>query len=207
MVIMLSTPKGKKRAQVIIKAAQTAFLKYGYEATTVAIINNLSGGSKSSIYDIFGNKEGLFKAVVENIVMNILTDLEADLPECCLEKALEQFGYMYYKVILSKNAIDSYRLAIAESKKHPEVGEMVYQFGMQRSYRFLVERLSMHPDLQGLADSVVEAIVNQFIASLRGQLFLKTILLNDIVSADAKDKAIKEAIDFTMAYVNFLRKA
>jgi transcriptional regulator, TetR family len=57
---MAISEKGKKRYELIVKTALELFLEKGYEKTSLSDIVAISGGSLSSIYTFFENKEGLF---------------------------------------------------------------------------------------------------------------------------------------------------
>jgi AcrR family transcriptional regulator len=64
-----SSPKGRKRGdtrQRVLKAAGKLFATRGYAATSISAICNASGVLPSSIYWEFGNKAGIFAAVLED---------------------------------------------------------------------------------------------------------------------------------------------
>ena len=56
--------RGQKRQQAILEAATNTFLQHGYEGTTLDMIISQAGGSRRSLYDYFGDKQGLFSAVI-----------------------------------------------------------------------------------------------------------------------------------------------
>ena len=61
-------PKTKKsvdRLSKIIKAGLEVFLEKGFEATSLNEVIEKSGGSLSTIYNYFDNKESFFKAVMD----------------------------------------------------------------------------------------------------------------------------------------------
>lgn len=65
---MPESPKYKKseiRYKLILDAALELFLAKGYEATSLSDIIELSGGSLSSVYKYFDNKESLFLRIIE----------------------------------------------------------------------------------------------------------------------------------------------
>ncbi len=65
------TERGRRRYVKIIEKATELFLKQGYEATSVNEIIHEAGGSLSTAYQSFQNKEGLFRAVLESVVQEI----------------------------------------------------------------------------------------------------------------------------------------
>ncbi len=65
------TERGRKRYCKIIETATLLFLKKGYEATSINEIIHDAGGSLTTAYQCFKNKEGLFWAVFETIVAEL----------------------------------------------------------------------------------------------------------------------------------------
>ena len=53
-----------RRKRAIVDAARTLFIEQGYERTTVGDIVEKAGGSLSTVYKVFGSKDGLLEAVV-----------------------------------------------------------------------------------------------------------------------------------------------
>ncbi len=56
------------RGLLIRDAAQQLFFKHGFDETSLEMIINETGGSRRSIYNEFGNKQGLLLAVVNGQV-------------------------------------------------------------------------------------------------------------------------------------------
>ncbi|MCU4580016.1 TetR/AcrR family transcriptional regulator [Acinetobacter gyllenbergii] len=59
------TRRGEERRFALLLCATDLFLEKGYEAVSLDDIVNHAGGSKTSIYKYFGNKEGLFTAICD----------------------------------------------------------------------------------------------------------------------------------------------
>ena len=55
----------ERRAMAMIAAAKDLFLERGYDSVSLTQIVRRSGGSLSTLYDLFGNKLGLLGAVVD----------------------------------------------------------------------------------------------------------------------------------------------
>ena len=53
----------ERRHEAILDAAETLFIEQGYEGTSLAEIVRRSGGSLATLYDLFGNKQGLLHAI------------------------------------------------------------------------------------------------------------------------------------------------
>lgn len=53
----------ERRHAAILDAAESLFIEQGYERTSLAEIVRRSGGSLATLYDLFGNKQGLLHAL------------------------------------------------------------------------------------------------------------------------------------------------
>jgi AcrR family transcriptional regulator len=67
-----------KRDQ-IIDAAIAAFLRHGPKHISMADIAEVAGMSRPALYQIFKNKQALFRAVVEHVLENMRRGVEAAL--------------------------------------------------------------------------------------------------------------------------------
>lgn len=53
----------ERRQSAILDAAESLFLEQGYDRTSLAEIVKRSGGSLATLYELFGNKQGLLHAI------------------------------------------------------------------------------------------------------------------------------------------------
>lgn len=53
----------ERRHEAILDAAETLFMEQGYDRTSLAEIVRRSGGSLATLYELFGNKQGLLHAI------------------------------------------------------------------------------------------------------------------------------------------------
>lgn len=54
------TPKGQRRRHAILTAAADVFILHGYEGTTLDMIIEQSGGSRSTLYTSLAEKKHCF---------------------------------------------------------------------------------------------------------------------------------------------------
>jgi AcrR family transcriptional regulator len=133
---------GEKRRQSIMKTAWKLFAKKGYAAVTLDEIISKAGGSKSSIYEFFGGKEGLFFAIHEEATANIIKNMA--LPETegmPIREALKHIGFALGRNILSDKAIELYRLSVSVSKKFPKIAKYFYEYGPLTAQKVLADFL------------------------------------------------------------------
>src|SRR3546814_5445337 len=53
----------ERRHEAILDAAEALFIEQGYDRTSLAEIVRRSGGSLATLYELFGNKQGLLHAI------------------------------------------------------------------------------------------------------------------------------------------------
>src|SRR5215469_11490243 len=71
-------PKNYRRDAVLV-AARDLFWERGYEATSIADLEQRTGLNRSSIYQEFGNKRGLFEAALTCYADQVISTLFADV--------------------------------------------------------------------------------------------------------------------------------
>jgi AcrR family transcriptional regulator len=125
------SPRGAQRGEAILDAARALFLEKGFAATSIDDIVAHAGGSKATIYSLFGDKAGLFRALIARFTKDFLeTAVFADLPETLPPReALRMVGRAAARSILSASQTEILRLAAAEGVRFPELGRGFWTAG------------------------------------------------------------------------------
>jgi AcrR family transcriptional regulator len=130
------TAPGDKRRRAMMDAAWKLFMQKGYIAVSLDEIIREAGGSKSSIYGFFGNKEGLFLAIIEDITAKIVSDMRLpDTEGMPTREALRRIGFALGRDILSEHGIGLYWLSVSISRKFPDVARLFYESGPRTPIR------------------------------------------------------------------------
>ena len=117
--------RGDRRV-AIVDAAESLFLEQGYERTSLAAIIKRSGGSLATVYELFGNKQGLLRAVVERA--RDMGDIGSGM--CERESGAEmlrEFAYRLSEHMTAPRSIALMRVVIAESLRDPEFGRAFHR--------------------------------------------------------------------------------
>lgn len=149
---MPEAPKYKKseiRYQRILEAALELFLAKGYEATGLSDIIAKSGGSLSSVYKYFDNKETLFLNIVEQQSkklderMNERMRINSNLP---LREYLKEFAGIYLEFLFASDTMKFHRLILSSgfSGALRESPRIFLKNGVLGSPRALNEYLDAH---------------------------------------------------------------
>jgi len=160
------------RQNELIDIAARLFLRYGYAELSLQTISREAHVAVRTIYTKFGGKSGLFKAVLAArwgayFASKVLEDDTKPLAHI-----LADFTDLFTSVIVSAEALQLQRLAIAESCNHPELAHAFYEEGPRRM-RHMLERFFRRPDirLQLRCDVDVENLSIHLINCIIGDQF------------------------------------
>jgi len=191
------------RGELILAAAKDLFLQHGYDKTSLEMIISVAGGSRRSIYDEFGNKQGLLMAVIHQQV-SIQTDTIASIKTTNLtpRDALKEMCFRFTKSLVSEYTVSLFRLAVQVIPKVPEIGALIYERGPLKGLQPLTDYL-MQLDKEGILvidDSCYAT--SMLMDMVKGRLHLKALLLpNQQISETEIQQHIDKAVDlFFKAY-------
>lgn len=196
---MQMTQQERKR-DAILEAASELFLESGYSGVSVDAVVARVGGSKRTIYSYFGDKDGLFAAIVSRLCEQIVTPLtRLDLKGKPLSEALALISRTFFDVVLAPRTLALHRLVVAEATRAPEAARTFFAAAPGTSYRCLAEYFEW---------AQAAGIVTPGNAHLRSTIFLDALtadfqlrcllgLLETPTQAE-RDKLMDEAIAIFM---------
>jgi AcrR family transcriptional regulator len=184
------------RRKAILAAVREVFLERGYANSSIDAVVERSGGSKATVYRLFGNKEGLLAAVVAEGAEELAHLVEALPLDGGLEESLKTFGRGYLNLVLRPERLGLFRLVVGESSRVPEIGDVFYRSGPQSCGKGMTRFFSgvMERGLMRRADP--ERTAFQFIHALRGDLYMQ-VMLNPTRAPTPQE--IDRHIDFVVA--------
>ncbi|MGH6944084.1 MAG: TetR/AcrR family transcriptional regulator [Geminicoccaceae bacterium] len=160
----------------IMDAAKGAFLREGYSASMDQVAAE-AGVSKQTVYNHFGSKEGLFRAIVE--------ELSSELLEVLVERVgaradptgtLEAFARRFLTLLLMPSSLALHRMLVAEAPRFPDLAREIYVGGPARAVDQLAIYLAEESHNGTLAVEDPPLAAEQFFGSLRGNLQLRALL-------------------------------
>jgi AcrR family transcriptional regulator len=123
------------RRHAFLAAADALFRERGYGATALNDIVKRSGGSLATLYELFGSKQGLFQAMIEDRCRSGIAALDApDVDDLPLREALRRIGVGFMRLAHSPEAISILRMIVAEGAQFPELPRLFYENGPARSH-------------------------------------------------------------------------
>jgi TetR/AcrR family transcriptional repressor of mexJK operon len=191
----MNKPHNPKR-QAILDAATRAFIASGYSGVSMEAIAEAAPVSKPTLYNHFKSKQDLFAAVIACRCEALLSTLSSVQTEHNDPVAgLRAIAGAFVDLIYADEAIQMYRLIIAEQQNFPELGELVYRSGpmpvLQQMASYLAE-LVAHGILR-IPD--LETSSRLFLDMLKGDHHFRCLLglqtgLNDSTKQRMIDAAV-----------------
>ena len=104
------------RREAIVDAARRVFARHGYGAATIDAIAREAGAAKRTLYEGFGDKAGLFRAVIAAEAGAVLG---APGAQPGLRAQLEAFAHAVFTRIHTEEKAAIYRMVVSEAKAFP----------------------------------------------------------------------------------------
>jgi AcrR family transcriptional regulator len=171
-----SNPRGELRRAAMLEAAKAVFVERGYAGASLDEVIRRSGGSRATLYKQFGDKEGLFAAIIADICAEIVAPLANSVSGQEPQAVLLAFGRAFMAGLMEPSGLALYRVLVGEAARFPELAEAVYRSGpavaadqlAKHLRRWMVERRIR------LADPDLAA--RQFLEMIKGDLHFRALL-------------------------------
>jgi TetR/AcrR family transcriptional regulator, mexJK operon transcriptional repressor len=184
------------RRSRLLKAARICFLDRGFVKTTISDVVALAGGSRSTVYEEFGSKEGLFAAIVSEC----LEQMElSDVPDGPPDAVLEALGLSYMAQLMDPEALALYRVAVGESAHVRQLGAMIFDAGPDAATAMLVERLRRWAGEGQVELDDPERAARLFLAMVEGDLHRSAVMWNRAPSQDDIAANVQAAVALFLA--------
>lgn len=116
-----SQDRGVARRHAFLQAAREVFLEQGYIAASVNDVVRRAGGSLATLYAQFGNKEGLFLAVAQELHEELVRAMTPqDVDHLPLEDGLQIIGEQFLRTTLAPDNLAFFRIIVGEGRHFPE---------------------------------------------------------------------------------------
>jgi TetR/AcrR family transcriptional repressor of mexJK operon len=172
--------RGRKleaRRRAFLAAGTAVFLEKGYANSTLDDVIARSGGSRQTLYALFGGKQGLFEVILSDTSSKIFGTLNMeDMLGQTPDQVLVELGIRYLQTVTSPVAVGLFRLLIAESMTMPHLAKRFWEIGPNRDLT-LLSRYFAHQARRGILQLTdPERAAQQFWGMLRGDYYLQCVL-------------------------------
>jgi len=196
---MKAAPREKRRDEILNVAIKVLSERGYHDASTLEIARRASA-SKETLYAWFGDKQGLFEAVIRRnaqAVQAVLTrHLESDAPT---ELVLVDFGRALLQLLLGDSAVAINRAAISEARSDPRLAQILASAGREATLRSFIRFLERQQEGGALRMEAPAQAAEDFLGLLIGDTQIRRLL--GLVGAPKKAQIVARA---ARAAKNFL---
>lgn len=129
-------PAGNNASPAILQAAKLLFLEAGFDGVNLERVGEAAGVTRQTVYNLFGSKEAVFRAMVglhwDEVARDSAAVLSTSLdPVLGPAAILRGFGEAIVRFIAGTQQVAFTRLVIMESRQRPWIAEEFYRLGKQ----------------------------------------------------------------------------
>jgi len=165
------------KRQAILNAARYAFIAHGYSGASVEGIAEAAPVSKPTLYNYFKSKQDLFGAVIADqcdALLGTLSEVQTELRDPVA--GLKAIAGAFVDLIYTDDALQLYRLIIAEQQHFPQLGELVYRSAPKPVLKQLSSYLGKLHDCSALRIPDVETSSRLLLGMLQGDQHFRCLL-------------------------------
>ena len=156
------------RRTEILEAAQRELRARGYAGTSMLAIATAARTSKETLYRLFGDKQGLFAALVRHNAAAISSAVAEALADDRRppEEVLYQFGRGLVGLLLGERSVTINRAAIAEASASSELSAILATAGRGTTGPLVLRYLEVQRELGRLDFASAEEVFEVFLGLL-----------------------------------------
>ncbi len=166
-----------KRRDEIMNAAIEILSERGYRDASMLEVARRSSASKETLYVWFGDKRGLFEAVIrrnaEAVQAVLARHLESDAPT---ERVLVDFGRALLELLLGDSAVAINRAAISEARSDPSLAQILASAGREGTLPGFIRFLELCRERGALRIEAPSQAAEDFLGLLLGDTQTRRLL-------------------------------
>ena len=169
------TPDPDSRVEKFLQAAIEVFLEKGYRNARLSDIVTRSGGSLATLYQAYGNKKGLARAIMERCIGGFAQTLDAlDDSPLPPEQALPIAAAGMLEEILSPRHIVTHRIVVAEGVSFPDLRDWYFEHGVAPPNRRMADYFARHMQAGRLQLDSPRIVANRFHMMVFGDAIIRS---------------------------------
>lgn len=153
----------------------------------------ISGGSLSSIYTFFENKEGLFEAIVEQEIDSLIKEIDEKIDlkiSHSLEEFLTKFATIIFSITCSKRHISLGRIMMSEGSKNGGKLGKTFLDRILKKIDLVLINFFERDEVKAKLDPKFSAkfAAKYFIQSVIGAYYYDSLLINEEPKLSEKER-------------------
>ncbi|MCM8739194.1 TetR/AcrR family transcriptional regulator [Azospirillum sp. A1-3] len=183
--------RGHARCRALLDAAAALFVEKGYDGTSLSDVLRLAGGSRTTLYAHFGDKDGLFRAMMEEHCARVLDGmapdaLALDAPAGSVseqvadpEERLVRIALHIMHALTEPQTTAILRTLISEGARIPALVETFVRAGPERTRERIAGCLRQLAEAGRIRVSDPDAAAQAFCGMVTGNLLMERLILPD----------------------------
>lgn len=128
----MKTASRDKRRDEILNVAIEILSERGYRDTSMLEVARRASASKETLYAWFGDKQGLFEALIRRNAQSVQAVLARHFEgDASTELVLQDFGRALLQLLLGDSAVAINRAAISEARSDPRLAHILASAGRE----------------------------------------------------------------------------
>jgi AcrR family transcriptional regulator len=171
-----SQSRGEARRRAMIEAAWKVLQEKGCEAATLSDIIAVSGGSRATLYEAFGGKDGLIEAAVAERCSAFGQSMQLVLDERNDPRiVLEALALAFLSRVVAPESTRTLGIFVAEGGRFPQMIETFLRHGPRALTSRLAGYLASATRAGQLQVDEPELAADLFLSMLQGQWLLRVL--------------------------------
>lgn len=165
------------RHRQIADAAYTLLQSEGYRATSMLAIARQAGASNETLYRWYGNKQGLFRTLVEDNAAEVRDLLQARLAEDAPPlEAMSEMAPLLLQLVTGPKAVALNRAAAADVNDTATLGQTIAASGRETVVPLIGAQLARLHQSGDLSGATVAEMAETFVGLLIGDLQIRRVI-------------------------------
>lgn len=198
--------RGDERAQAQLEAAAALFVEKGFEATSLNDIIDRAGGSRTTLYTRFGDKDGLFRALMKEHCNRIQEELARIQEENAgprhpgLAEGLTDIGLHIIRTLADPKTIAIVHTLVSEGRRIPDISEEFQAMGQERGIQKIAHYLRSAAGTGGRRIEDADAKAEIFFSMILGSRILRQLTVPGYrVDMDAAEAYVRHSVRVFLA--------
>ena len=167
----------EQRRTEIMDVAVRLLAEKGYRDTSMLDVAKSAGASKETLYHWFGDKRGLYEAIIRRNAETVQVVLEQSLDKAeSTERTLRNFGAALLRLLTGDDAVAINRAAVSEARADPQLAMTLAAAGRDATLPPFVAFLEQRREAEGWDLDDPKAAAEAFLGLLIGDLQIRRLL-------------------------------
>lgn len=199
--------RAELRREAFLQAARDVFLEQGYEAANMSEIVRRAGGSLTTLYNQFGDKKGIFIAMVEENLGKITRAMEVELhSHAPVREGMRRIGIQFVTQLMTPDSLELYRLIVGLARQFPDVARSFAVKGLDRVRATLAAYLRDREEAGEIVAGDANQLASLFLDMVRLGMQSRALLDVDIrPTREEMEATVERAVDVFLNGVSVSR--